>query len=56
MHKRKQPITPVEPLLLTIPQVSAMLVWVTQKSMTSSVKRDCRPSSLARRPGSLLRN
>jgi excisionase family DNA binding protein len=25
MHKRKQPETPVEPLLLTIPQVSAML-------------------------------
>ena len=25
MHKRKQPVTPVEPLLLTIPQVGAML-------------------------------
>jgi excisionase family DNA binding protein len=25
MHKRKQPITTVEPLLLTIPQVSALL-------------------------------
>ena len=25
MHKRKQPITPVEPLLFTIPQVSALL-------------------------------
>lgn len=25
MHKRKQSVAPVEPLMLTIPQVSAML-------------------------------